>query len=147
MPILDQAAKLATRKMPKIITPKAHAIIDYAIAASFFAIGANLWRRNRLAAVSALLCGAAGTVTSLCTDYPGGVTRQLSLETHRTIDFALSGIITSVPSMSFTSLTDRKPTFFALQGLAMATVAGLTDFAGAERIRIGSFQGNETLSA
>ena len=63
MPILDQAAKLATRKMPKVITPKAHAIIDYAIAASFFAMASCLWRRNKRAAVSALLCGAAETVT------------------------------------------------------------------------------------
>lgn len=129
MPILDQAAKLATRKMPKVITPKAHAMIDYAVAASFFGIAAFLWRRNRRAAIGALACGAAGTVTSLCTDYPGGVTRQLSLETHRTIDFALSGIITSVPSMLH--FTDRPEAhFFRAQGLAIATVAGLTDFGG-----------------
>ena len=65
MPILDQAAKLATRKMPKVITPKTHAIIDYAIAASFFAMAAFFWRRNKRAAIGALACGAAGAVTSL----------------------------------------------------------------------------------
>lgn len=36
MPILDQAAKLATRKLPKVISPKTHSIIDYAVAGSFF---------------------------------------------------------------------------------------------------------------
>ena len=62
MPLLDQAARLATRKMPKVITPKAHAMIDYAVAASFFVVGAFLWRRNKRAAIGALACGAAETV-------------------------------------------------------------------------------------
>ena len=56
MPLLDQAAKWTTNKMPKVITPKAHAIIDYAMAASFFGMAAFFWRRNKRAAVSALVC-------------------------------------------------------------------------------------------
>lgn len=131
MPILDQAAKLATRKMPKVITPKTHAIIDYAIAASFFVTAAFLWRRNKRAAIGALACGTAETVTALCTDYPGGVAKRLSLETHRNIDFALSGLVTSVPSMlHFTDSPEAH--IFRTQGLAMAAVAGLTDFADSE---------------
>ena len=59
MPLLDKAAKWTTNKMPKVITPKAHAIIDYAMAASFFGMAAFFWRRNKRAAVSALVCGAA----------------------------------------------------------------------------------------
>jgi hypothetical protein len=115
--------------MPKVITPKTHSIIDYAIAASFFATAAFFWRRNKRAAIGALACGAAGTISSLCTDYPGGVTKQLSLETHRNIDFALSGLVTSVPSMlHFTDSPEAH--IFRAQGLAIATVAGLTDFGG-----------------
>lgn len=129
MPLLNQAAKLATHKLPKVITPKAHAIFDYAAAAAFFAVGAFLWRRNRRAAIGALVCGAAETVTALCTDYPGGVTKQLSLETHRTIDFALSGVITSVPGML--NFADKPEAhIFRTQGLVIAAVTGLTDFTG-----------------
>src|SRR5205807_8645403 len=87
MPILDQAAKWTTNKMPKVINPTAHAIIDYAMAASFFGMAAFFWRRNKRAAISALVCGAAETITSLCTDYPGGVVDEISFETHGTIDF------------------------------------------------------------
>jgi hypothetical protein len=129
MPLLDQAAKLATRKMPKVITPKAHAMIDYAVAASFFAVGAFLWRRNKRAAIGALACGAAETVTALCTDYPGGVTKQLSLETHRTLDFTMSGVITSIPGMLHFA-DQPEAHFFRAQGLVIVAVAGLTDFSG-----------------
>ncbi|HZD06812.1 MAG TPA: hypothetical protein VE176_01115, partial [Candidatus Limnocylindrales bacterium] len=99
MPLLDQAAKWTTNKMPKVITPKAHAIIDYAMAASFFGMAAFFWRRNKRAAVSALICGAAETITALCTDYPGGVVKEISYETHGTIDFGLSGMVASLPDM------------------------------------------------
>jgi hypothetical protein len=58
MPLLDQAARFATNKMPKVISPKTHAIIDYAMAASFFGMAAFFWRRNKRAALSALICGA-----------------------------------------------------------------------------------------
>ena len=36
MPILDQTAKWTTNKLPKVISPTAHAVIDYAMAASFW---------------------------------------------------------------------------------------------------------------
>jgi len=129
MPILDQAAKLATRKMPKVITPKAHAVIDYAIAASFFAMAASLWRRNRRAAVGALLCGATKTVTSLCTDYPGGVVNKISLRTHGNIDLGLSTAVASLPDV-FRFGGEPESNLFRLQGIALATVTGLTDFTG-----------------
>ena len=129
MPLLDQAAKFATNKMPKVISPKAHAIIDYAMAASFFGMAAFFWRRNKRAAVGALVCGAAETITSVCTDYPGGVVREISFETHGAIDFGLSGMVASLPDILRFS-DDRESRFFRMQGLALATVTGLTDFTG-----------------
>src|SRR5258707_15354341 len=99
MPLLHQATKFATNKMPKVINPTAHAIIDYAMAASFFGMAAFFWRRNKLAAVSALICGAAETITALCTDYPGGVVKEITYETHGTIDFGLSGFVFRLPDI------------------------------------------------
>jgi hypothetical protein len=129
MPILDKAAKLVTNRMPKVISPRTHAIIDYAMAASFFGMAAFFWRRNKRAAVSALLCGAAGTITSLCTDYPGGVVREISFKTHGTIDFALSGLAASLPGMlRFNDEPEAR--FIRTQGIAIGAVAGLTDFTG-----------------
>jgi len=129
MPLLDQAAKFATNKMPKVINPTAHAIIDYAMAASFFGMAAFFWRRNRRAAVSALVCGAAETATALCTDYPGGVVEVIGFATHGGIDAGLSGIVASLPGMLRFS-DDPEAKFFMVQGVALAAVTGLTDFTG-----------------
>ena len=129
MPLLDQAAKWTTNKMPKVIAPKAHAIIDYAMAASFFGMAAFFWRRNKRAAVSALVCGAAETITALCTDYPGGIVDEISFETHGAIDFGLSGMVASMPDMLRFS-HEPESRFFRMQGLALATITGFTDFTG-----------------
>ncbi len=129
MPILDKAAKWTTNKMPKVIGPKAHSIIDYAMAASFFGMAAFFWRRNKRAAVSALVCGAAETITALCTNYPGGIVAEISFETHGAIDFGLSGMVASMPeTLRFSHEPESR--FFRMQGLALATVAGFTDFTG-----------------
>ncbi len=129
MPILEQAAKWTTNKLPKVINPTAHAIIDYAMAASFFGMAAFFWRRNKRAAISSLVCGAAETITSLCTNYPGGVVDEISFETHGAIDFGLAGMVSSLPDMLRFS-DEPESRFFRMQGIALATVTGLTDFTG-----------------
>lgn len=129
MPILDQAAKWTTNKLPKVINPTAHAVIDYAMAATFFGMAAFFWRRNKRAAISSLVCGATETITSLYTNYPGGVVDEISFETHGTIDFGLASMVASLPDMLRFS-GEPESRFFRMQGLALATVTGLTDFTG-----------------
>jgi hypothetical protein len=129
MPLLDQAAKLATRKLPKVISPKTHSMIDYAIAGCFFGMAAFFWRRNKRAAVSAIACGAAETALALSTDYSGGAAKRLSFETHNNIDFAMSGIVSSLPSVLHFA-DEPEAHYFRASGLAIAAVAGLTDFSG-----------------
>jgi hypothetical protein len=129
MPLLEKATMWATNKMPKVINPTVHAIIDYGTAATFFAMAALFWRRNKRAAISSLVCGGAETVTAMLTDYPGGVTDAISFETHGRIDFGMSGLISSMPNLMRFS-DDNESTFFRMQGLAMAAVTGLTDFTG-----------------
>jgi hypothetical protein len=129
MPIVQQVTGWATNKMPKVINPTVHAIIDYGMAASFFAMAALFWKHNKRAAISCLVCGGAESVTSLLTNYPGGVVDALSFETHGRIDFGMSGLISSMPSvMRFSD--ERESSFFHLQGVAMAVVTGLSDFTG-----------------
>jgi hypothetical protein len=129
MPLLERSAKWATNKMPKAIGPKTHAAIDYAAAASFFGMAALFWRRNQRAAVSCLFCGVAETMAALLTDYPGGITRAVSFETHGAIDFGLTGLVAGLPGlMRFAKEPEAR--FFRMQGLALAVVTGLTDFTG-----------------
>ena len=129
MPLLAQLTRWSTNKMPKVINPTAHAIIDYATAATFFAMAAFFWRRNKRAAISSLVCGSAETITALLTDYPGGVVREISFETHGKIDFGLAGLVANMPAMMRFS-GEPESRFFTVQAMTLAAVTGLTDFTG-----------------
>jgi hypothetical protein len=92
-------------------------------------MAAFFWRRNKRAAVGALACGAVETVTALCTDYPGGVVKEISFETHGAIDFGMSALVASLPAL-LRFHDEPEARFFRAQGVALAAVAGLTDFTG-----------------
>jgi len=55
-----------------VISPKAHAAIDYPAAATFLTMSGLLWRKNQRAALASLICGGTELLVSLLTDYPGG---------------------------------------------------------------------------
>src|ERR1044071_8534345 len=101
MAIFQSGVQMLSNRMPKVISPRTHAIIDYATAASFFAMGAYLWKRNRRAAVASLICGAAEVGTAAVTAYPGGVRPYIIFEQHRKIDAAISGIVATMPNTLF----------------------------------------------
>lgn len=127
MALMQKGVQVLTERMPKVISPKTHAIIDYATAGSFFLAGALLWRRNRRAAIGAFLCGAAEAGTAMVTDYPGGVTKAISFQTHGRIDAGMAGLVASIPT--FMAFGDEpEAMFFRGEGVAMAAVTGLTDF-------------------
>jgi hypothetical protein len=119
-------AKLSGR-LPQPINPRAHAVIDYIVAGTFFAVGALYWRRNRRAAISSLVCGTAATINSLITDYPGGVWRVTSFQDHGRVDMGLAGLTAAMPNlMQFHDESEAR--FFQMQALAETAVTVLTDF-------------------
>ncbi len=73
----------ASRRMPKVIGPATHAVLDYAVAGAFLFMAARFWKRNRRAAMGSLLCGGAAVAGNLLTDYPGGALELLDYGTHR----------------------------------------------------------------
>ena len=83
MPLMQIGLQMAAGKLPKVIKPRPHAIIDYAVAGSFMVMGALWWRSHRRAAVSSLICGGATAVNTLLTDYPGGKLSVISYRNHR----------------------------------------------------------------
>ncbi len=132
MPLLQSGVSAVVDRMPKMIAPKTHAILDYAIAATFFAAGALFWRRHHRAALGSFLCGAAVTANSLLTNYPGGVWKALDFDTHGKIDAGLAGICSTVPSAMFFR-KDSESSFFLAAGIAETALTALTDFSDSRR--------------
>ena len=132
MPLMQIGLQMAAGRLPKVIKPRPHAIIDYAVAGSFVLVSALLWRRNKRAAVSSLICGGATAVNSLLTDYPGGMLRVISYRNHGRIDTGLAGLTAAMPRlMNFTDQPEAR--FFKIRALGQTAITGLTDFEKRER--------------
>jgi hypothetical protein len=134
MPILTSATNMLTKRMPKIISPKAHAVVDYITAGAFLLTGAFCWSRNKRAALGAFVCGGAELATALLTDYPGGVKKAISFRNHGKIDIGLAAMTATMPE--FMSFRDtREKGFFLAQAGMMTAVTNMTDFGQISRAR------------
>ncbi len=132
MSLVQTGMNMASKRLPKVIGPKLHAFIDYGMAASFLAMGAFFWSRNKRAAISSFICGGATVVNSVLTDYPGGVWKVMSFENHGRIDAGLVGATGTMPKlMGFDDEAEAR--FFQVQAIAEAAVTAMTDFDAMDR--------------
>ena len=99
IPYADKINTVAD-KLPKVIGPKTHAIIDFAVAGSFLAMGAMWLGSHKRAAIGSFICGGAALTNSLLTDYPGGVADVISFETHGKIDVGLAAATALMPRVA-----------------------------------------------
>ena len=53
MPVAQAATKAITNRLPKVIGPRGHAVLDYLTAGGFLALGAMFWSRNKRASMGA----------------------------------------------------------------------------------------------
>ena len=127
MPLWEKGAKFAAKKLPDVVDPTMHAVLDYVIAASFLLKGALLWKRRRRAAAGALICGGATLANALVTDYPGGVFRKISYRTHGRNDTALAAFTASAPRLLGFHDQDEA-TFFHVEAVVETVVTELTNF-------------------
>lgn len=127
MALLLKSASIFSNRLPKVFSPRVHAVVDYSVAALFFTAAALFWKRHKSASVSALLCGTGAALNNLLTDYPGGAVRAISFKTHGKIDVGLAGIAASIPSlMGFSD--DPQARFFEAGAVAETLTAGFTDY-------------------
>jgi len=126
----EMGVRAIAKRLPKAVSPKTHAIIDYALAGAFLTTAAVLWKRNRRAAVASLVCGAAQTANSLLTDYPGGVANVISFSTHRRIEMGLATALTAIPRIA--NIDGNTSILFRTGSLALFTVTELTPFEAAK---------------
>ena len=127
MPMLNTVAQIAMKPIPRAVSPKAHSIVDLITVGTFLAGAALFWRRNKRAAIAALICGGADLAVTLLTDYPGGVDRVISYGAHRDIDLGLAAMFATMPDfMAFKDEPEKK--FFLMQGALTTALAETTQF-------------------
>src|SRR4051812_25205513 len=112
-------------RIPAVISPTQHAVLDYAVATTFFTAWLALRHRHRKAAGLALLNGAMVLGMSMLTNYPGGVYRTLSFKTHRTGDIVQAALAGLGPALMGFS-RDAEATFFYGQAASEVGVIAAT---------------------
>jgi hypothetical protein len=132
MALMQKGVALAAGRMPKMITPRVHSALDYAVAGSFLLMGALFWKRNRRAAIGSLLCGGATAAVSLLTDYPGGVRKVIPYAMHGQIDTGLIAMTAAMPKLVNIE-NERAAKFFSRQAVAKTAITAMTDFAHVRR--------------
>ena len=133
MALLEVGVRELSKRLPKVLSPRTHALIDYGVAGAFFVGAGLMWGKSKRAAIASLACGAAEAAIILLSDYPGGIAKVISFERHGQLDAALSGTIAMVPTvLGFPE--QKKSIFFRAQAVGTAITTGLTDFKATGRL-------------
>jgi hypothetical protein len=132
MALMQKGVALAASRLPKKISPRAHAALDYAVAGSFLLAGALFWKRNRRAALGSLLCGGATGAVSLLTDYFGEGRKPISYAMHGQIDTGLIAMTAAMPKLVHIE-DDSEAKFFSLEAAAKTAITGMTNFDNGRR--------------
>ena len=134
MALMQKGVALAANRMPKMISPRVHSALDYAVAGSFLLAGALFWKRNRKAAVASLLCGGATAAVSLLTDHSGERSKPISFAMHGQIDTGLITMTAAMPKLVNIEGT-REAKFFSRQAVAKTAITAMTNFDYEQRYR------------
>lgn len=122
----------AAQQLSNAISPAQHAMLDYAVAGTFLAVGAWMMPRHRPAGQLAMINGAMVLGMSMLTDYPGGVYPVISFKGHRTGDIIQAALSAVGPAL-FGFAGDREAQFFYGQALSEAGVIAATDWDAGDR--------------
>ena len=127
MPLATAALQQLEARLPKVISPTTHGIIDYCHSAFFATFAILCWKRNRPAAIAAAGTSALVLVQSLFTDYKPGVKRLLPFSVHGQLDGGFAAFSLAIPR-TFGFAGTKSARVFQANALVEATVVGLTDW-------------------
>jgi hypothetical protein len=117
MAITDQIAVSNT------ISPAQHAVLDYGVAATYFALGMRYRNRNRAASTLAFANGGMVLGMSMLTNYPGGVWPTISFKTHGTMDLVQAALAGFGPLLFGFADEPEAKTFYAQAASELGVVA------------------------
>jgi hypothetical protein len=115
--------------IPKVLNPKVHGIIDYAIAGTLIAgpylFGFN--KKDKLATKLSIAQGISVLSLSLLTRYPLGVFKVVPFPVHGIIETSAASLLTLSPYL-FNYRTGRATNFHLFTGIGTLSLAALTNY-------------------
>jgi hypothetical protein len=123
-------------KLPRVISARTHAVIDYIHAGTNFLVGFLFQQRgNQRAANAAYALGASVLANALMTDYHLGVFRLYNFRVHGILDYGVAATSAAMPGVMGFADTPEASYFYA-QGAGETAIAGISDYddnSGAQR--------------
>jgi hypothetical protein len=120
----------------KLLSPRVHGYLDYAMVATFVAAPFLLGFYDVLAPSIACYALAGGLLlVSLLTRYPLGAVPVMPFTVHGDLEFALAPLIAAMPWIAGFALRLPACVFFVASGVGLFLVWVVTDYGGAERRR------------
>lgn len=115
-----------TQRLPKVVDPATHSVLDYLTISAFFLMASYFWDRDKRAAAAALINGGMVLGLSMLTDYPGGL-KKISFRDHGKGDILQMVTAATLPTvLGFGNEAAALP--FRLQAMNEAMVISITDF-------------------
>jgi hypothetical protein len=127
MPLGTIALHQIETRLPKVISPETHGIIDYCHAAFFATMAMVLWNKNRRAAAACAATSGLVLGQSLLTDYKWGVKKTIPFSVHGQMDGGFAALSLAIPKM-FGFEDTRSAYIFKTNAFVEGTVVGLTDW-------------------
>jgi hypothetical protein len=120
---MNQPLDQLTRAVPKVIGPAGHAVADYGTVATLMGLGMRLRDRNSRASAFAFANAGMVMLSSLMTNYPGGVVRAMSFKTHGLVDVMQAGMLAAGPALLGFAGTQEARLFYGQAALELAVVS------------------------
>ena len=124
---MDTTTDLTSVHIPKIISARKHGTVDYCHAAFFLGMALVCRKKNPPAAAAALSTGLFVLTQSLLTDYPLGVAKVISFETHGWMDASFAAASWFMPDI-FGFKGTKAAAIFRANTFLESTAVALTDF-------------------
>ncbi len=127
MALTTIAIRQLEKRLPKVISPTTHGVIDYCHAGFFATMAVVCWKRNKPAALAAAGTSALVLAQSLFTDYKPGLKRVLPFSVHGQLDGAFAAFSLAVPRL-FGFADTKAARVFQINSFVESTIVGLTDW-------------------
>lgn len=115
----------------KILNPKAHGVLDYALAIAFLIVP-GIFGFTDSAATLSYVIGVVYIVASLITRYPLGAFKLLPFPVHGVIETIMAVAWLVMPWLFGFADDAAARNWFLLAGIALLAVAAMTDYRAAE---------------
>ncbi len=112
----------------RLISPRVHGFIDYAVAVLLFLAPTLFGFENQTATTLSYVFGVAHTAVSLLTKYPLGVVKAIPFRIHGYIELTAAFVLLASPSIFGFTVDTAARNFFMISAIALLGVIALTRY-------------------